>query len=79
MARTTEEEQANSRKLMKAILAQGIPAPQVGELVHEAVTTGNFYIFTHEYTRAAAKQRVEGILKGDKPVLPSQGGLVFNE
>jgi NAD(P)-dependent dehydrogenase (short-subunit alcohol dehydrogenase family) len=62
---------AGMRQMMLDRLAGGMPPPQVAELVHEAVVSNKFWIFTDMEMVQALEPRYQAILTGDNPPPPA--------
>ena len=76
--REPTEQQAAMADTMRALIQEGIPVEDVAERVHRAVVEGEFYVFTHDHTVPATRQRMEAIVDGGRPALsipevPDQG------
>jgi hypothetical protein len=66
------EKMRNMEKVFRAVLANtGMPPAQVAEAVVDAIRNDRFYIITHEETRARVQTRLEDILEGRSPTMPS--------
>jgi len=66
-----------TKALMKAVLMAGLPPAEVAGLVVDAIRGDRFYIFTHEGTKTAVRDRMRGILESDRPVPPEGGAAIF--
>jgi hypothetical protein len=66
------EKMKNMEKVFRAVLANtGIPPAQVADAVVDAIRNDHFYILTHEETRARVRTRMEDILGGRNPTMPT--------
>lgn len=66
-----------TKALMKAVIQSGVEAEKVADLVHDAVCSGRFYIFTHEGTPAAVEARAASIVGQDHAAQPAGGAAIF--
>jgi NAD(P)-dependent dehydrogenase (short-subunit alcohol dehydrogenase family) len=62
---------AGLRQMMLDRLAGGMPPPQVADLVHDAVVTNTFWIFTDRSMVRALETRYQSILAGENPPPPA--------
>lgn len=66
------EKMKNMEKVFRAVLANtGMPPADVAAAVVDAIRNDRFYIITHEETRARVRTRMEDILEGRNPTMPT--------
>ena len=64
------EEAAARQAMLRHVIENGMPAPQVAEAVHEAILSKKLYILTHESSFGPIEARMRNILDGTNPALP---------
>ena len=66
------EDRAELERTMKAFMEQQMPPSEVAELVHDAILSKRFYVFTHDRTPDEVDKRAEGMRRRDRPFVPPQ-------
>ena len=68
-ARERSAQQSAMADMMRVLIEEGLPVEAVADRVRRAVVEGEFYVFTHEHTVPATRQRMEAIVDGGSPAL----------
>lgn len=56
-------------EMLRQVLASGMDPAEVARLVARAITTDDFYVFTHPEMTPAVEARMQAILRGENPKL----------
>ena len=67
-APTSEDEDRAS--MLRAVIENAMPAPQVADAVHDAILENKLYILTHESSFGPVEARMRSILDGTNPAPP---------
>lgn len=60
---------STTQSAIEELVASGIPTAQVADAVHDAVVGNEFWILTHDETKAAVTERARQIVEGINPQL----------
>jgi NAD(P)-dependent dehydrogenase (short-subunit alcohol dehydrogenase family) len=73
------EDQELMTNMLRGLIEAGISPEHIADRVHDAIVSGTFYIVTHESTVPEVERRMQAIVKGEAPAVPSGGAAVFTK